>query len=382
MPQLQQPSLVDISVIVPVHNGEKDILECLEAIKRSRGCSFEIIVVNDGSTDRTVEIVKRMGCHVITLEEKSGPAIARNHAISACRGDLLVFIDCDVMIAEDSLKKFKMQFEQNNFVAAFGSYDQNPKAGNLVSMYKNLMHHFFHQRSASESQTFWSGCGAIRKNVFEEMGGFNEQYARPSIEDIELGMRLKKAGYRIGSLPKIQVQHTKRWSLKTLVYTDIFLRGIPWTRLMLRNGTLQNDLNVSYKERICVFIAGVIVFALGVLAWLQPALILALFPFIALLHLADRHDNHHGIRRYTRWLAAGLLLLLVNCCLLWQPLLALPLFGVLAVSAINHEAFRFLINSEGIPFGILCLPLHFTYYVYCGFSFAVGNLCHLFGNHS
>ncbi len=379
----QQPvtvkTSVDISVVVPVHNGEKDIQECLEKIQNSRGCRFEVIVANDASTDRTVEIAEQMGARVITLDEQSGPAVARNYATGACRGEIIVFIDSDVMITDDTLCKFQTQFEKNHWVAAFGSYDQNPKAGNLVSTYKNLMHHFFHQRSAGNASTFWSGCGAIRKSVFEEIGGFNEQFARPSIEDIELGMRLKEARYPIGSLPHIQVQHTKRWTLRNLVNTDVFQRGIPWTRLMLRAGKVQNDLNVSRRQQICVFIAGLIVVALAVMTWFQPAIILAPIPFIALLQFTDRQANHHGIRRYTRWVAAATLLALTACCLVWQPLLALVLLGVVAVGAINHESLTFLMNAGGIPFVILCLPLHVIYYVYCGFSFAVGNLYHLFG---
>ncbi|MDF1844570.1 MAG: glycosyltransferase [Rubripirellula sp.] len=372
-------SSVDVSVVVPVYNGEKDIEECLAKIQCSRDCSFEIVVANDASTDRTAEIAERMGARVITLEEQSGPAAARNHAISACRGDLIVFVDCDVRIAENTLQQFQTQFEKNDWVAAFGSYDQNPKAGNLVSTYKNLMHHFFHQRSAREAQTFWSGCGAVKKSVFEQTGGFNEQFARPSIEDIEFGMRLKEAGRPIGSLPHIQVQHTKRWTLRNLVYTDVFLRGIPWTRLMLRAGNLQNDLNVSGSQRACVFIAGLIVVALALVAWFQPAVILTPIPFIALLQLADCPEHHRGIRRYARWLVAMLLPLLTACCIAWQPLLAVVFLGVFAIGLINHASLRFLMNVNGIPFAILCLPLHVIYYIYCGFSFAAGNLYHLFG---
>ena len=71
--------------------------------------------------------------------------------------------------------------------------------------------------------------------------------------------------------------------------------------------------------------------------------------------------------------------LLTACCIAWQPLLAVVFLGVLAIGVINHASLRFLMNVNGIPFAILCLPLHVIYYVYCGFSFAAGNLYHLFG---
>lgn len=383
MRHLEQPasleSCPDISVVLPVRNAEIDVKECLKRIQRSHGCSFEVIVVDDASTDGTAIVAKRMGARVITLEHQSGPAAARNKAVTACRGKLLVFIDCDVMINEDTLHAFQLHFEQNNWAAAFGAYDSNPKAGNLVSKYKNLMHHFFHQQSDADAQTFWSGCGAIKRTAFEEIGGFNEQFRRPSIEDIELGMRMKEAGLRICSLPGIQVQHTKRWTPLNLLYTDVWMRGVPWTRLMLRGGTLQNELNVAAKERFCVIVAGLSIVAFVVTACYHPEVTFMPIPLIALLQLADRPNNHHGIRRYMRWLVAGVLLLLIACCVVWQPMLALVLLGVLTIAAINCASLRFLINTEGLPFGILCLPLHVIYYTYCGFSFAVGSLFHLCG---
>ena len=74
-------SAVDVSVVVPVHNGEKDIEQCLGRIRDSVGCSFEIVVVNDASTDQTEEIAEAMATRVITLNEQSGPAAARNRAV-------------------------------------------------------------------------------------------------------------------------------------------------------------------------------------------------------------------------------------------------------------------------------------------------------------
>ena len=73
-----------------------------------------------------------------------------------------------------------------------------PRLQGVVSQYRNLLHHFVHQHGNSEASTFWAGCGAIRRSVFEEMGGFDEQrFPTPSIEDIELGYRLRQAGHRI-----------------------------------------------------------------------------------------------------------------------------------------------------------------------------------------
>jgi hypothetical protein len=86
--------------------------------------------------------------------------------------------------------------------------------------------------------------------VFAAAGGFDEGYTRPSIEDIELGVRLRRAGRRIRLCPEIQATHLKRWTLSSLWRTDVFARAIPWTRLILRQGRLPSDLNLGWRSRL------------------------------------------------------------------------------------------------------------------------------------
>ena len=100
-----------------------------------------------------------------------------------------------------------------NLAALFGSYDDEPFESNFLSQYKNLFHHYVHQTAKVDASTFWSGCGAIRREVFLAIGGFEENYRRPTIEDIELGYRLKKTGHRIRLLKELQVKHLKRWEI-------------------------------------------------------------------------------------------------------------------------------------------------------------------------
>src|SRR5690606_2357585 len=96
-----------------------------------------------------------------------------------------------------------------------------PAASNILSQYKNLFHHFVHQQGRREAKTFWAGCGAIRRSVFEEVGGFSTAYGRPCIEDIELGSRLVRAGRRIVLDKSIQARHLKRWSLWSVIKSDV-----------------------------------------------------------------------------------------------------------------------------------------------------------------
>ena len=132
----------------------------------------------------------------------------------------------------------------------FGSYDADPPAQGLVSRYKNLLHHYVRQYGGREASTFWAGCGAIRREVFSSLGGFNESYTRPSVEDIELGARLRSAGYPVCLCPDVQVKHLKRWTLTSLLESDIFDRAIPWSRLILRDRHLPAELSLDVGSRL------------------------------------------------------------------------------------------------------------------------------------
>lgn len=116
-----------------------------------------------------------------------------------------------------------------DLAALIGSYDDAPGATNFLSQYRNLLHHYVHQTGNEEASTFWGACGAVRREVFLAMGGFDESYRQASIEDIELGYRLKRAGLKILLCKALQVKHLKRWEAGSLLKADFCYRALPWT---------------------------------------------------------------------------------------------------------------------------------------------------------
>ena len=250
-----------LSVIVPVLNGGEDLRRCLQALVASLRVPDEIIVVDDGSTDGSQATAASYGVRVLaTSAGPRGPAHARNRGAAVATGDVLAFIDADVVVHADALARMESIFAAEPEVAAlFGSYDEDPPAHGLASRYKNLQHHYVHQHGNREAVTFWAGCGAVRRAVFLAAGGFDDSYHRPSIEDIELGMRLRRAGHRIRLCPEVQVTHLKRWSLSSLWRTDICARALPWTRLILRQGHVPSDLNLDWRSRLSALAAWMLV---------------------------------------------------------------------------------------------------------------------------
>ncbi|MDT7541865.1 MAG: hypothetical protein QOE33_1769 [Acidobacteriota bacterium] len=274
-----------ISVIIPVRNGGAHFDECLSALLAG-GEECEIIVVDDASTDESANVARRRGVKVLQLDSRRGPAAARNRGAREARGSVLLFIDADVRVRAETVAKVAEHFRRNaNLTALFGSYDDAPASADFVSQYKNLSHHFVHQQARPQAETFWTGCGAVRREAFLRIGGFDEErYAEPSIEDIELGYRLRREGYAILLDRELQVQHLKRWTFSSLLRADIFKRAVPWSNLMLERGHLTNDLNTSMHERACAFatISALTLLALGFASpfFLVPALLLLISVFI------------------------------------------------------------------------------------------------------
>ena len=135
--------------------------------------------------------------------------------------------------------------------AVFGSYDDRPEAPGTVSQFRNLLHHHVHQEGAGPALTFWAGLGAVRREAFEAVGGFDaERYPRPSIEDVELGLRLTRAGHAIRLDPELQGTHLKAWTVGTMVRTDLWRRGVPWVALMAGHRESSRELNLGWRNRL------------------------------------------------------------------------------------------------------------------------------------
>jgi glycosyltransferase involved in cell wall biosynthesis len=313
-----------ISVIIPVYNGEKFLPGCLDALQSGSYQNYELIVVDDCSTDRSPEISREKGALVLKMPRQTGPGGARNLGAQKARGELLFFVDADVVVKPDTLQRVAADFMDHPEIAAvFGSYDDEPAEKNFISQYKNLFHRFVHQQARSEAATFWAGCGAIRRDVFLAVNGFDaERYPRPAIEDIELGYRMRSQGHRILLDKQLQAKHLKRWTLKSMLHADIFCRAVPWSMLIFESKGMVNDLNLQTTDRISA----------------------------ALL---------------------GLSLLILPFSVLKPELLLLTLVMLGMIPVLNYKLYRFFFQRKGLAFAITAFPLHLLYYFYSSVTFVL-----------
>ncbi len=262
-----RPSL---SVIMPVRDGAHFLPASLTALYASDlpSSRWEVVVVDDASRDRSAEVAAGTGAIVVRLDGAGrGAAYARNRGADAARGSYLLFVDADVSVHPDVLRQVLDTFERELDVSAvFGAYDLAPAAPGLVTQYRNLLHRYVHERDAGDAVTFWAGCGAVRADVFARIGGFDEK--ERSVEDIELGYRMAAHGYRIVLRPEIQGRHLKRWTLRTMIVTDVWGRGVPWLRLLKHQSVpLRATLNLRTSEKVCTALVAGAALAVAALAW-------------------------------------------------------------------------------------------------------------------
>lgn len=221
-----------LSVIVPATDRPATLPRCRAALAAAVTDDDEVIVVQRPAW--------------------LSAAGARNAGAERARGEVLVFVDADVLVHPDALARIRSAFrERPGLTAVFGAYDDAPSAPGTVSAFRNLLHHHVHHESPGPAETFWSGLGAVRREAFHAVGGFDaERYAHPSIEDVDLGVRLVADGARIELDPRIQGTHLKAWTLRSMLWTDFARRGVPWVRLLLREGHASAALNLGWRHRI------------------------------------------------------------------------------------------------------------------------------------
>ncbi|HVD40373.1 MAG TPA: glycosyltransferase family A protein [Solirubrobacterales bacterium] len=221
-----------LAVVVPATDDPPTLDRCLEALEAGQRCPDELTVQREPGG--------------------SGPAAARNLGSAETTADVLVFVDSDVEVDAEALARIERHFQDDSdLTAVFGAYDEDPGHPGLASRYRNLLHHHVHSEAAGEAETFWAGLGAVRREAFESAGGFDEdRYPQASVEDIELGMRLRQRRFRILLDPRIRGRHLKRWTVASMVRTDFGRRGVPWARLLLREGSDSTALNLGWRRRL------------------------------------------------------------------------------------------------------------------------------------
>jgi len=274
-----------LSIIVPVYNATKTLPKLLASIGNQSYQDFELIIVDDCSTDGTPEIAQTYPCKLIRLPQNHGPAFCRNIGARNAIGNLLVFTDSDCEVAPDWLQNIQRHFSENETEAVMGKLvlPSSTLLGDSISAIG------FPAGGAIGFDKIWrvdkdgftdslSTCNcAIRKDVFNNLGGFDESFPYPAGEDSVLAYNIRKFNYRIKYCSDVLVYHQARdslldflkWQLHRGISSYIFSKKVSEKKgfIALRLWSTGNIIKCYYRDKkfpIVLFLLGTSFFVQGI----------------------------------------------------------------------------------------------------------------------
>ena len=203
-----------ISVIIPAFEAEEHLSACLRGLEEQTADpkSYEVIVVDDHSLDGTLDVARDGGARTVQHESNRGAAAARNSGAQEARGELLLFLDSDVVpetgLIATVLELFPEGLQRPQ--AATGRYSATPANDTRFARYKALWTWYCWQQSAhqrGQSSHIQGALAIIRADLFDELGGFDESYQGGSVEDYEFSLRLRDAGVSILFDDRLEGRH-------------------------------------------------------------------------------------------------------------------------------------------------------------------------------
>lgn len=204
-----------ISIIMPVYNSARTLETSLKAIYNSNYNNFELIVVDDGSTDNSIKIAEKFPCRIIKKKQNTGAGDSRNIGAKSAKGEILIFIDSDCIVKPNTILQITESFKKGADVVA-GTYSKT--SGNNKNIYDNYHSLFcYYNYTNSSVALFGTFCAAIKKNLFIELGGFDDSIKGATVEDLKFQYKIQDMNIKYDINMDAQVFHYSRDSFISLI---------------------------------------------------------------------------------------------------------------------------------------------------------------------
>ena len=202
-----------VSVVVCTYNGSRTIRDCLDGASRLAYPDYEVIVVDDGSSDATAVIARQYDCRLIQTENR-GLASARNSGLAAATGDIIAYLDDDAYPDPDWLTYLAATFLRTGYAGVGGPNIAPPGDGPIAECVARAPGGPVHVLVTDREAEHIPGCNmAFRKSCLDAIGGFDPQF-RTAGDDVDVCWRLQERGWKLGFHPAAMVWHHRRNSVR------------------------------------------------------------------------------------------------------------------------------------------------------------------------
>ncbi len=276
--KVENKKLPRVTVVTPIYNNAKMIGDCLDSLLPQDYPDYEVIIVDDGSTDDTAEVIRRYPVKLIESEHL-GISAARNQAIKASTGEVILLVDSDLKVEKDLISRMVgplMEDEERGVVMAWWDIS-NP--GHIVPDLIFRGYEYF-TRNLDEPNFFWGYCFAIKKKIFDEVGYFDETY--PLVEDVDFAYRVVGAGHTVKILKDVRVWHYFRDSLKK--HLERHFKTARHKYLYVRQKKRYTDQRGTVREYLKLILHLLTIVSVVTIPW-YPQIFLVLLALSLLSHL-------------------------------------------------------------------------------------------------
>ncbi len=327
-----------VSVVVTIYNNESTILRVVNAIRKSSYQNIEIILVDDGSTDKSLKLITSTAKnqHVFRLTENRGRVYARNYGFEKATGDIIVNVDSDVVIQKNTIQTVVTYLTEHSEVSAVtGRVQKTSEYENFASVYKNLYMHYYFGLLPKEVNFLYGSFFAIRKTAYKKIPHSSQVKIA---DDTSLGQALIYENFTIHLNKNLMVNHLKRFTLWSLIKNDftissdwayLFIQYSGWTQLFKKN---TGYAHASKGQIASITLIGAVVF-LPLLFAYSKTLAIGVSMFIGLLLVCIN-------RTFFAYLSSQPLLFFIKA-ISWTILD----YGIM-LCGISHGIFKYMLNKK------------------------------------
>jgi len=280
----------EVSVIIPILNSATTLENCLQAVRGSSYKDYELIAVNDASDDDSGRIAEKFADFLVTHRQTRGEGASRNSGAKTAKGNILVFLDSDVVIKPDALGRTVEYFKRHKSVVALsGRLSKEHPNNNFFSQYKNLYMYYIFGLLPERVNFLYGSIHAIRKNDFME---YSENTSRLAA-DTELGLKFINRGQEIAFLKDLEVVHFKKHNFLSFLKND-FKIPFAWIQIFIEQQGIKqlfkNNLGFAHspKKQIISIIVSFLILALGIFVVVNRAFLYPLFLLIIAYYMLNR----------------------------------------------------------------------------------------------